>query len=104
MKTTNTQPDRWVPDCPECSKKDHKWTRCKTGKKSNPGYFALEGNDYKLYEECRSCGTSRLIVVKNNIAKYSYRGPEPLASAQALAHFHGLWIKYFKPFKQPVFP
>ena len=75
MKAKNEPQDKWVADCPKCAKNDHAWVRCNTGKKSNPGYFALGdgGGDYKLYEECIDCGAYRLIVVRGGRAEYAYR-------------------------------
>ncbi len=73
MPTTNVLPNKWRPDCPDCVKKDHVWMRCNVGKKSNPGWFALTGSDYKIYEECSNCGICKLMVVRNDQAKYTYR-------------------------------
>lgn len=75
MKAKDKPQVKWVADYPKCAKKDHAWARCNTGKKSNPGYFALGdgGGDYKLYEECIDCGACRLIVVRGGRAEYTYR-------------------------------
>ncbi len=73
MPMTDMPPDKWTSDCPDCPKKDHAWTRCRVGKKSNPGWFALSGDDYKIYEECSNCKVCRLLVVRGNNATYTYR-------------------------------